>query len=57
MALHYYRQYLETGNTHLKDSAAIHRENANTLSYWGFMSAQLMTLAMIGVTINKKKNH
>jgi len=51
MALHYYRQYLKTGNLHLKESAAIHRDNATTLSYWGFMSALLMTTGMIGVKI------
>lgn len=51
MALHYYRQYLKTGDLHLKESAAIHRDNANTLSYWGFMSAILMTTGMIGVKI------
>lgn len=51
MALHYYRQYLKTGDLHLKESAAIHRDNANTLSYWGFLSAILMTTGMIGVKI------
>ncbi len=51
MALHYYRQYLKTGDPHLKESAAIHRDNANTLSYWGFLSAILMTTGMIGVKI------
>ena len=55
MALHYYRKYLETGDIHLKESAAIHRDNANTLSYWGFLSAQLMTLGMIGVKITNRK--
>ena len=51
MALHYYREYLKTGNPHLKESAAIHRSNADTLSQWGFMSALLMSLSMIGVKI------
>ena len=51
MALHYYREYLRTGDSHLKDSAAIHRSNADTLAHWGFMSAQLMALGMIGVKI------
>ena len=51
MALHYYREYLRTGEPHLKESAAIHRSNADTLSYWGFMSAQLMTLGVIGLKI------
>ena len=51
MALHYYREYLRTGEPHLKESAAIHRSNADTRSYWGFMSAQLMTLGVIGLKI------
>ena len=51
MALHYYREYLKTGNPHLKESAAIHRDNANTMAYWGFASAFLMSLSMIGVKI------
>ena len=55
MALHYYREYLRTGDTHLKESAAIHRSNADTLSHWGFMSAQIMLLGMIGLKIDKIK--
>jgi len=51
MALHYYREYLKTGDPHLKESAAIHRDNANTMAYWGFASAFLMSLSMIGVKI------
>ena len=51
MALHYYREYLRIGEPHLKESATIHRSNADTLSYWGFMSAQLMTLGVIGLKI------
>ena len=54
MALHYYREYLRTGQPHLKESAAIHRNNANTLSYWGFLSAQLMAISLVGVKMNKK---
>lgn len=54
MALHYYREYLKTGDSHLRDSASIHRSNANTLSHWGFLSAQLMALGMIGVKMNNK---
>ena len=54
MALHYYREYLRTGQPHLKESAAIHRSNANTLSYWGFLSAQLMAISLVGVKMNKK---
>lgn len=49
MALHYYREYLRTGQPHLKESAAIHRRNADTLSMWGFMSSILMTSGMIGL--------
>mgnify|MGYP001198731415 FL=1 len=54
MALHYYREYLRTGDIHLKESAEIHRSNANTLSYWGFLSAQLMATGLIGVKLNNK---
>lgn len=54
MALHYYREYLRTGQPHLKESAAIHRSNANTLSYWGFLSAQLMAISLVGVKMSKK---
>ncbi len=54
MALHYYRQYLKTGDPHLKESAAIHRENAYSMSYLGFMSALLMTAGMIGVKIKNE---
>ena len=53
MALYYYREYLRTGQPHLKESAAIHRRNADTLSMWGFMSAILMTSGMIGLKIKE----
>ena len=53
MALHYYREYLRTGQTHLKESSAIHRDNANTMAHWGFMSAQLMALSMLGLKLKK----
>ena len=49
MTLHYYRKYLRTGQPNLKESAAIHRRNADTLSIWGFMSSILMTSGMIGL--------
>jgi len=51
MALHYYREYLRTDQLHLKDSAEIHRSNADTLSIWGFMSAQMMLMGLIGLKI------
>jgi hypothetical protein len=54
MALPYYREYLRTGDPQLKESAEIHRSNANTLSYWGFLSAQLMATSLIGVKLNNK---
>ena len=53
MALHYYREYLCTGKPHLKESAAIHRMNADTLSLWGFISAILMTTGMIVLKIQE----
>lgn len=56
MALHYYRKYLEVGDVHLKESAAIHRDNANTLSMWGFHSAQLMAMGLIGIKIQNRKS-
>ena len=55
MALHYYREYLRTGEPHLKESAAIHRSNSETLALWGFMSANLMALSLIGMKINSRK--
>ena len=54
MALHYYREYLRTGQPHLKESAAIHRRNPDILSMWGFMSAILMTTGMIGLKIKSE---
>lgn len=54
MALAYHRKYLKTGDRHLKEEAEIHRRNADTLGYWGFLSAKLMLLALIGLKINNK---
>jgi len=54
MALHYYREYLRTGDPHLKESAAVHRENSETLALWGFLSANLMALSLVGVKIKNK---
>lgn len=54
MALAYYRKYLQTRDPHFKESAAIHRDNANTMAQWGFLSAQQMALGMIGLKINSK---
>ena len=56
MALHYYREYLRTGRHHLKESAAIHRSNSETLALWGFMSANLMALSLIGLKIKTTKD-
>jgi len=57
MALAYHRKYLKTRDRHLKEEAEIHRRNADTLSYWGFLSAKIMLLALIGLKLNSKSEN